>query len=283
MQLKVSIKLTESVSYMTRGSAASDEKFAYFTPLGSNAVHRYSLNGDKWSQLPQCPYRNSALAVVEGALITVGGRTGIVQYSNRVLTLRLGTWFEELPPMSVARDSPSLVMLQRNQGGRNIVVVGGSVSESKWSASVEMLDMEMKTWSLLVDLPKPLPFPSAALCCTDTNGTVILSVISCYRQGHTCSLYLSKESVRMSGWASLPQLPASGLTAGVLKDQLLVVGGKKGSNSVSLMHQLVGDNWVELGTVSCGRECLIATTPGDQMVIVGGDGGCGRVCICSVI
>lgn len=267
---------------MTRGSAASDTDFAYFTPLGSSTVHRYSLGRDTWSKLPQCPYRNFGLAIVDGVLIAVGGRKAYSDYSNKLLALRMGhRWLEDLPPMTTARDCPSLVTV--GQGSvTHIVVAGGSVSDSKWIASVEMLNIATRRWCSIVNLPKPLPFPSAALRKTPTDGTLLLSVIDCYRDGYTCSLHLSNESVMTSEWSSLPKLPASGSTAAVLQDELVIVGGWKSSSSVSCVHQLIDNQWVQIDTVSNGTECLIASTPADQLVIVGGDGGCGNVCVCSV-
>ena len=267
---------------MTRGSASSDKNFAYFTGLGSTTVFRYSLERETWSQLAQCPYRNFALTTVDGALITVGGRKGHSQYTNKLFTLRLGVWFEELPPMRVARESPAVVTLHDSGRERDIVVAGGSVSDSKWTASVEVLDVSTKSWSSLIDLPQQLPFPSAALRHTPTGGTLLLSVIGCYRDGYNCLLYLSMESVRASGWSSLPQLTASGSTAAVLQDQLVVVGGSRVSGSICVMHQLIEDRWVELRRVSCGRECLIASTLDDRLVIVGGDSGSGKVWVCSL-
>ena len=191
---------------MTRGSATCDQNFAYFTPLGANVVHCYSLTRDTWSQLPQCPYRNCGLAIVNGALVAVGGRKAYSDYSNKLLTLRVRHWFEELPPMALSRDSPSLVALEYGSGSTDILVAGGSVSDSKWTAAVEIFDARNQRWISLVDLPTPLPFPSAALRHTATSGTLLLSVIGCYRDGYTCSLYLSTESVRTSGWLSLPKL-----------------------------------------------------------------------------
>ena len=219
---------------------------------------------------------------MDGALVAVGGRKAYSDYSNKLLTLRMRHWFEELPPMTVARDSPSLVVVEHGSGTK-ILVAGGSISDSRWTASVEILNAGTKRWCLLVDLPKPLAFPSAALQQTTTSGTLLLSVIGTFREGCTCSLYLSNESVMASGWSPLPKLPASGSTAAVLRDELVVVGGlKSSSSSVSCIHQLIDNQWVQLGTVSTGTECLIASTPGDQLVIVGGDGGCDDVCVCSV-
>lgn len=267
---------------MMRGSAVADENFAYFTPLGYNSVHRYSLEADTWSELPKCPYRNIGLILVDGALVAVGGRKAYSDYSRKLMMLRLGQWFEkELPPMIVARDSPSLVTVKCGSG-TNIVVAGGSVSDSKWTTAVEMYDTRTRRWCTLGDLPKPLPYPSAVIRRTSTSGTLLLSVIGCYQDGYSCSLFLTNESMVSTGWACLPRLPVSCSTGAVLKDELVIVGGWKSScSSISYVYQLVRNEWIELGTVPNGGECLIASiAPTDQIVMVGGQGS-SSVCICS--
>ena len=54
---------------MARGSATNDHNFAYFTP------HNSTLRTEQWEELPSCPYRDSALVIIDGELtIYCGGR-----------------------------------------------------------------------------------------------------------------------------------------------------------------------------------------------------------------
>ena len=55
---------------MKRGSATSDDEFAYFTPYNTYSVFRYKKSVE---ELPTCPYRNSTLVIIDGALTAVGG------------------------------------------------------------------------------------------------------------------------------------------------------------------------------------------------------------------
>lgn len=269
---------------MTRGSATCDRYYAYFAALGSNTVHRYSLGDNKWLRMPSCPYRNFGLVVIHNALITIGGREQHLVYSNKLLTLRHRHWVEEYPPMMYARDIPSISTFE-SQGHRTlIIVVGGSVGDSKWTTSVEILDTRDSIWFSLASLPKPLTFPSATLC--HNSDTMVLSVVGCYREGYRCSLHVDALNESLGNtiiWSSLPTLPASGSTAATLRDQLVVVGGWNSDAAVSYIHQLINDQWVRIGTVTNGRECLIVSPSSDQLVMVGGEGATNSVCMCTAI
>ena len=266
---------------MTRGSATTDRYYAYFAALGSNTVHRYSLSEKKWLRLPLCPYRNFGLVVVHNALTTIGGREQHSVYSNKLLTLRHRHWVEEHPPMIYARDIPSVTTFDCQGYYTNIIVAGGSVSDSIWTTAVEVLNTRDSAWCSLASLPKPLAFPSAAV---HNNGDImVLSVVGCYREGYCSSLCVdtSNETLSNTTWSSLASLPASGSTAATLRDQLVVVGG----SAVSYIHQLINDHWVKIGTVSNGRECLIVSPSPDQLVIVGGEGATNSMtlCICTAV
>ena len=271
---------------MTRGCAASDQEFAYFAPLGSDTVHRYSISSDKWLRLAPCAYRNFGLVIIKNSLVAVGGRRTYSLYTNRIFTLRDGAWLEEYPPMNYARDNPSVATIDCPGNSEiYVAVVGGSVSDGKWSTSVELYSTSSKAWCELANLPKPLAFPSAAIWSDTDNDTLLISVVGCYREGYSYSFKLDtlKQPVMSSTWSPLPKLPASGLTAVALKSKLVIIGGWKISESVSYIHQLISDQWVKIGAVSNGNECLVVSPSSDWMIIVGGDGTANNVCVFTVI
>ena len=269
---------------MTRGSAAADLHFAYFTPLGSNMVYQYSLSEDQWLRLPPCQFRNFGLVVIHNALTAIGGREHYSVYSKKLLTLRHRNWVEEYPPMIYARDIPSVHAFELHSSSHvRIIVIGGSISESKWTTSVEVLNIGENTWSLVSSLPTPLAFPSSTVYSCD--GALVISVIGCYKEGYICTLQVNtlNDSVNISSWSALPCLPTTGSTAATLCDQLVIVGGWKSRASVSFIHQLIGNQWVEIGTVANGKESLIVCPSPNQMVIVGGEGATNSVCVCTAV
>ena len=162
---------------MASGSATNDHGFVYFTPADLKSVYSYQLSIEKWEQLPQCPYRNSGLVVIDGSLTVVGGLDR--HWTNKLFTLQRGQWVEKYPPMSTARSHTAVV---RSSDGDYIIVIGGLCSVHYWIATVELLHVKSRKWYELADLPQPLTCPSATLC--DCR----LYVLDSRGHGYLCSL-----------------------------------------------------------------------------------------------
>ena len=141
---------------MERGSATSDLQYAYFVPDNSHSVYRYEWSTEKWDELPPCPYHDSALVIVDGALTAVGGWDGS-HYTNKLVTLQQRQWVEELPPMKTASSNTAVVS---TSDGEYVLVIGGD----GWTTAVELFQVRSRRWAELTHLPRPLTFPSATIC-----------------------------------------------------------------------------------------------------------------------
>ena len=256
---------------MTRGSATTDDRFAYFTPGGSNLVYRYQLSTEKWEELPLSPYRNSGLVIIDGELTAVGGEDGF-RYTNKLFTLRQGQWVEHYPPMNTARSSPAVVS---TSDGKYIVVIGGY--GGVWTATVELFHVRSRRWYELTNLPQAAVIrPSATICDNEVH------VIGRDGTGYSCSLQallssdqpITSQSIsNILTWKRLPQLPVERSTAATLCGQLVTVGGRQGGSLVNSIHQLLDGQWVKIGSMSNGRSYYLVVTPSPyKMMIVGGYG-----------
>ena len=266
-------------SGMKRGSATTDDQFAYFKPDDSNLVYRYKCSTEKWEQLPLSPHRDSGLVVIDGELTAVGGYGGNrsrgygYRYTNKLFTLRQGRWVEHYPPMNTARSDTAVVS---TSDGNYIVVIGGCVGVSRWTATVELFHVRSGRWYKLTNLPLPLIQASATIC--DNQ----IYVIGDNGDGYWCSLQAllssNQQITNILTWTLLPQLPVKYSTAATLDGQLVTVGGERGYPQVNSIHQLIDGQWVEIGSMSSGREkCLVVTPSPDKMMIVGGVGAVGSV------
>ena len=253
---------------MMRGSAVTDQMTTYCTPHGSRSLYRYTMTEDKWEKLPQCPYPNSGLVVIDSALTAVGGYDG--SCTNKLVTLRQSRWVEEYPPMNTARFSPAVVSTS-DGGHMNVIAIGGT-GDGRWIDAVELFHTGRRSWSRLTSLP--LCFPSATICGNQ------LHVIGSYGDGYSCSLQalLSnnqpiRSQSRTPTWTPLPRLPVTYSTAATLCGQLVIIGGERDGSAVNSIHQLVDGQWVNIGSMSSGRSlCLVASPSPDKMVVVGGVG-----------
>ena len=258
---------------MERGSATTDDKFAYFTPRGSYSVFRYEWSTEKWKKLPQSPYEDYGLVIIDGEPTAVGGWDGF-HFTNKLFTLRQGQWVEHYPAMKTLRSFPAVV---RTSDGNYILVIGGSVNENSWTSTVELFHVRSRRWYKLTNLPQALTEPSAAIYGNE------LHVIGHDGAGYSCSLQalLSSDHPMISQlvsniltWTPLPQQPVDHSTAATLCGELVVVGGKRGESSVNSIHQLIDGQWVEIDSMSCDRwMCFVVSPSPDKMMIVGGYGG----------
>ena len=221
-------------------------------------------------ELPSCPYEDSALAIIDSELTTVGGedRAGC---TNRLFTLRQGKWVEVYPPMKTARSKPAVVS---TSDGDYLIAIGGFGSYSGWTATVELFQVKSRRWYTLTGLPQPLPLPSATICGDQ------LHVIGRDCNGYSCSLQSLPSNDRpitspllTLSWKPLPPLPVHRSTAATLCGQLVLIGGRQYMSLVNSIHQLVEGQLVEIGSMTRGRYWCLAVSPSpDRILIVGGYG-----------
>ena len=247
-------------------SAATDGRFVYITPLGSNSFYQYECSAEKWMYLPSCPYKSSGLAIIDSELTTVGGKDG-ADRTNRLFTLRQGKWVEVYPPMNTARSCPAVVS---TSDGDYLIAIGGCGSDC-WTATVELFQVKSKRWCTLTDLPQPLRDPSATICGDQ------LHVIGSDYNGYSCSLQSLPSNDRpitsplTLSWKPLPPLPVTASTAATLCGQLVLIGGRQYWSPVNSIHQLVEGQWVKIGSMTSGRRWCLAVSPSpDRILIVGG-------------
>ena len=256
---------------MKRGTATSDLQYAYFMPSNSHSVYRCEWSTEKWDELPPCPYRYSALVIIDGALTAVGGYDGYC-YTNKLFTLRQRQWVEELPPMKTARSQTAVVS---TSNGEYVLVLGGG--DYDWTTTVELFQVRSRRWSELTHLPRPLSYPSATICgnhihVIGDNGNGFSRSLQDLPSSDQPTTLQSRS--RTISWSPLPPLPVTVSTAATLCGQLVIIGGKRDWSSVNSIHQLVDGQWVEIGSMSSGRRmCLVVSPSPDKMMIVGGERG----------
>ena len=92
---------------MWRGSATTDDQYAYFTPEDSDSVYRYERSTETWEPLPPSPFSNSGLVTMNSELTTVGGWDGRC-HTNKMFSLQQEEWVEQ-PPMNTACSNSAIV------------------------------------------------------------------------------------------------------------------------------------------------------------------------------
>ena len=255
-------------------NAITDGTAVYFR-VHSDEMLAYNIASCRWSQLPNCRYQGSALAVMHNSLTAIGGEDVYVIGYRSVFTLENGRqWKELLPPMGVGH-THSIALCT----GTALIVAGG------WNeTSVEVMNTETQKWSNAASLPEPLYNASATICgdciyMLGGNGATFDGLTSVFM----CSLSTLLQSCSMDFpdgvivWSKIADLPVTNSTCVSLNGRLLSIGGiETGENNpvcttAVYMYNLLANSWEIVSHMQEARShCYATVLPDNQLMVVGG-------------
>ena len=270
---------------MTRGAAVVDGNIAYFRPLNVFRVYSYQniLGNEQWSRLPDNPYWNSSLAVINGLLTSVGG-SNIRGPTNTLLSLtREGErkqWSEVFPPMPTPRSHTACITTEKA-----LVVVGGYAGVYDLS-TVEVMDINSKQWTIVCPLPQKLNSSSVIVCGDSlylagglTRGIGSTSVFTCSLpdlwQPDTLGSRIRRTLTRSNVWNEISSLPVTHTTLASFGGHLLAIGGRDDSGNPTTdvyRYDSHNESWHVISQMKNKQWlCFSVTFPEDRLIVVGGD------------
>ena len=206
---------------MMRGSAVVDGNTAYFRLNGSSRVYSYqniSAN-EQWSRLPDNPSDYFSLAVIDGLLTSVGGKSSRGP-TNTLLSLtgegERKKWSEVFPPMPTQRSLTACITTEKA-----LVVAGGIAGYDL--ATVEVMDINTKQWTTVCPLPLKLGSLSGIVCGDSlylAGGYIgysqSKSVLTCSHpdlwQPETLGSRIRRTLTRSNVWKEISSLPVTDST-----------------------------------------------------------------------
>ena len=234
----------------------------------------HTVPENKWTKLPQCKYEYFAMAVINDALTTIGGRDRQGAATNTLLSLSGSSWEEVLPPMPTKRVLPAAANIPTH-----LVVAGGSQSLYGHDpvATIEVLDTETLQWSTANSLPETVPLPPMTTC----GGHIYLAngnnkVSSCSMED---LLKSTNSSDGGSVWTRLANVPTPQMsTLATLRGRVLAIGGAysrynpRPTESIHCYDVATNSSSV-IGKMPTPRySALTAVLPSNELVVVGGKG-----------
>ena len=275
---------------MRRGAAVVDGNSVYINPGDSNKVYscQISSRDQEWSTLPSSHYHTFSLAVINGLLTSIGGRSVIIggPHTNTLHSLtgegKERKWSEVFPPMPTARNAFASVTTEQ------ALVVAGGQDHSRRLDSVEVMHIPTKQWSTARHLPHPFSSISATICGDQ------LYLGGGYDDGSkpsklvlTCSLpdLLRPQSLRTKlhtlalpnepgVWRHIKEPPVSLSTLTTLRGHLVAIGGRDDSRNTTYdvhYYDPQTDYWHVITEMKIKRyRPLVAVLPVDRLIIVGG-------------
>ena len=257
------------------GSVVVHGSTAYFSS-GHN-VYSYTVPENKWTKLPQCKNEYFAMAVINDALTTIGGRADGEGVTNTLLSLSGSSWEEVLPPMptkranTAAANTPTHLVVA---GGR-LSLIGGSI------ATVEVFNTETLQWSIASSLPEAVCFPQMTTCCEYLYlADDCSNVFSCSVED---LLKSTNSSDGGSVWTRLASIRTIGKsTLATLRGRVLVIGGHNrygGLTGAIHCYDVATNSWSVISEMPTLRyRVLTAVLPRNELVVVGGYIASGRMC-----
>ena len=253
--------------WMWGGATAVDGNTVYITPGYTHDVWAYDLKEDNWTGLPDCPQCDAGLAMINGLLTAVGGRTDDGDAANTLVSLTesRSEWTEHFPPMPVKLNYPAVVCT-----GNHLLVT------DKVKNIVYVMDTTSLKWFSAGSLPLHCSVPNSSLSVCGTQLYVLNysgSVLSCSLPTLLqSSSVVQPETTDM--WRNVADVPVRDSTLTTRCGQLVAVGGRNVlSELVDTIHLYdpLMDSWLIIGHLPTARhECLVATLPGDTLVVIGG-------------
>ena len=242
---------------MYRGSAVTYGNIVYCIRHHSYTIYSYHTVQDEWKKHANCPYRNTALIIINDYLTTVGGRNER-ETTNKVLSRKGGRWEEEVPPMVTARYKHAVI-----SNKHTVMVAGGEKEES-----VEVFTGS--SWFSVARLPRYLKFITATIC--EDQVYVMNSEGNIYTSSLTTLLSTRHTATPSTHptWRPLNTAPVRGSTLSTIGSQVVVVGGVRGCTRTTDVHTLINGVWTRIGSMSTARILpIVVVVNGDTMAVVG--------------
>ena len=265
---------------MHRGAAVVHGNTAYFRPGGSKKVYSYQniLGQERWSELPNNPYLNCGLAIIDSFVTSVGGWNS--GHTNTLLSFRgQDVWSESFPPMLTSRSHVACVSTEM------ALVVAGGRTMGGITDTVEVMRISTKHWTIVMPLPRRCSLLSTALCgpilylAGGDMGSLSASksVLSCFLPAllddkEPESGTQAKSLVKNNVWKEISSLPVTQSTLISFGGHILAIGGRDDSDEPTsniYRYDFNTDSW----TVSCRMikkqtSCLVVALPEGHLTVV---------------
>ena len=242
---------------------------------GSRDIHKYDLQTEQWTELPQYQYYNFTMAEVNCQLILVGGydvSTGKTSNAVVVHPTPQGST-QHYPPLNSPRRYPTV-----SKYHQHLVVAGGCDASLTSLATVETLDISSQHNQWLSTTL--LPVSCYRMSSTIVNEELYLSGGTLGKQVLSISLpALIHTDEPPAQWHTLPYTPLENSAAIVFHGSLLLVGGshdKQRSSAIYTYHH-VKNMWTKVGDLPTERECCTCCLlPSSEILVAGGQDRNGR-------
>ena len=261
-----------SISYC----AAVDDSTLYVR--ATRQMFSYTISTARWSQLPNSPVEFCPSVIVNNFLTLIGGNLRCDTLTNQLYSLSGESsdrrWTEEFPPMPTKRQGTTALCT-----GTALIVAGGRDRNMSTLQTVEVLNTETLQWSTAADLPQPLAFAPATICCDHIHLLDEFTMYTCSKSifppiPQQRSFFTRLWNRRAEVWKKVAVPPVTETTCVSIHGQLLAIGGKdsdKEPTTAIHMYNRTANSWEVVSHMRTPRwNCIAAVLSMNQLMVIGG-------------
>jgi len=231
----------------------------------------YDVYNDSWSSI-NVPYSHFALAVSNGHLLTVGGKTNRGNITSKINRLTDGFALEDFTTMATPRYLASAITYQE------WLIIAGGKNKYTTLVSTEMFDSITGLWYTCGDLPRPHSWQQ--FVAVDKK----LYLLGGFDQSGEASLAMFTVSLddvtrHRLVWSTAQDIPWYHVAAVCINGHLVILGGAKViEDRVIRTKEIYAFNkinhrWDVVGHLPLARGGPAAVTVGDIIVLGGRNAG----------
>lgn len=239
-------------------------------------VMRLDLQQYQWTTLPQYSARYFAMAALKDQLALIGGYNLVsLKLTNMISVFDSGKWTHPYPSMNIARCSSTAVYFSSH------IIVAGGYDKQGLASSVEVLDVESRSWHFV----NPLPNPRAELKSTQI-GDMFYLMGGLDQTGETKVVFAANVTVLIESkqatptpWQAIGTTPLEQSSPLNADGSLFAVGGHDDYNSRSFIFRYMNDTmrWVKVGNLPSVRyNCTCLLLPMGDVLVAGGQTAVGE-------
>ena len=269
-----------SIKLRREPDAVLDGDIIYFKYFWGINIYSFNLADQSWVNLPTCPVSSFSMAVLDGLITIIGGKSTDLAAVSTLYSYSGEEWVQKYPHMHVER-----YWTMSTKCETSLIVMGGEGKDRRVLSTVEVLDLETQQWSFASNLPRPMDSATSAICGNhlyvgggshpDTARYVAMcSLPQLLGDLHKEQLSVSASLSRKEVWCQIDDFPYLKTSLTSVGGYLFTLGGKDEANEATPAVYVFNDlskKWEKVSEMTHARSsCFAVSLPSNEIMVVGG-------------
>ncbi len=260
--------------------AVPDNDVVYFKYFWGINIFAYNIAQQSWAELPDCPVSSFSMAVLDGMLTIIGGKSSDLAPVSTLYSYAGSKWVQKFPNMHTER-----YWTMSTRWNYFLIVMGGEGRDRQVLDVVEVLNLQTQQWSFASSLPRAMDSAASAICGDDlyvgggshANSARYIAVCSLphlLENLHEEKLSIGVALSLKELWKQIDDLPYFKTCLTSVESYLFAVGGKdelEQPTSAVYVYNSPSKKWQKVSEMKYARSsCYAVSLPNNEIMVVGG-------------